>query len=90
MGSEDHDRLSDIFLEASDLEPDERGSYLDRACSDDSDLRARVEKLLLRDRADPPHLGAHGQARLACGPRLALGRAEQPWSGSGLNYQSFR
>src|SRR5689334_5082972 len=37
----------EIFLEALRLPVAERGAYLDRACATDSDLRRRVEVLLL-------------------------------------------
>ncbi len=35
-----------IFTEALELEPQRRSAYLDEACGDDADLRARVEGLL--------------------------------------------
>ncbi len=39
-------RAKDLFLEASDLFPEERAAYLDRECGGDAELRARVEALL--------------------------------------------
>ncbi|QDV35218.1 protein kinase domain-containing protein [Tautonia plasticadhaerens] len=45
--STDPKRVKEIFLEAAEL-PDEaaRAAFLDRACGEDADLRARVEALL--------------------------------------------
>ena len=38
--------LAPLFDAALDLEPPERGAFLDRACADDTDLRAELETLL--------------------------------------------
>ena len=47
-----HRRASEIFLQVSNLPPDERAAYLDEACRDDAALRAYVEKLLAHDHDD--------------------------------------
>jgi serine/threonine protein kinase/Tfp pilus assembly protein PilF len=39
----------EIFLEASELSPDQRGPFLDRACRGNASVRARVEALLDAD-----------------------------------------
>jgi serine/threonine protein kinase len=39
-------RLEELFASATQLPPDEREAFLDRACVDDPDLRTRIEKLL--------------------------------------------
>lgn len=44
-----HERISALFLEAIDVDPGARESYLARACADDLELRKRVEALLTRD-----------------------------------------
>ena len=41
-----HQRLTDIYLEACDLQGEERISYLDQACGDDLSLREEVEAML--------------------------------------------
>ena len=41
-----HQRLTDIYLEAFDLQGEERISYLDQACGDDLSLREEVEAML--------------------------------------------
>ena len=42
----DVDQARSIFLAAIDESPDERPAFLNRACGDDGELRARVEHLL--------------------------------------------
>ena len=43
----DKQHVETIFHNALDIDSEtERGAYLDRACADDTDLRARVEKLI--------------------------------------------
>ena len=41
-----HQRLTDIYLEACDLEGEDRIAYLDQACGDDHSLREEVEAML--------------------------------------------
>ena len=41
-----HQRLTDIYLEACDLQGEERMAYLDQACGDDLSLREEVEAML--------------------------------------------
>src|SRR6476620_576502 len=41
----------EIFLEASELSPDQRGPFLDRACRGNASVRARVQALLDADTA---------------------------------------
>ena len=41
-----HQRLTDIYLEACDLEGEDRIAYLDQACGDDHSLRGEVEAML--------------------------------------------
>ena len=41
--------IETIYLEASELEPEHRGAYLDSACSGNGTLRAEVEGLLAAD-----------------------------------------
>jgi tetratricopeptide (TPR) repeat protein/predicted Ser/Thr protein kinase len=45
-----HQRTKAIFLEACQLEGDERNRYLDRACDGDEQLRSVVESMLEADR----------------------------------------
>ncbi|MFQ5479620.1 MAG: hypothetical protein ACE5E4_13505, partial [Candidatus Binatia bacterium] len=44
-----HKKVTDLFLAACELKPEERAAYLDEACKDDSELRAEVEALLAQD-----------------------------------------
>ena len=55
MSSPGHRRLTEIFLAAADLPEQERSAFLDRACGDDSALRARVEAML-RGESDLPEV----------------------------------
>jgi serine/threonine protein kinase len=52
--------VTEIFLAACDLAPEQRAEYLGRACEDDLELRAEVESLLRYD--DPESLLKSGAA----------------------------
>src|SRR5438105_1335445 len=72
-------REQEIFLATLDHDgPDERAAYLDRACADDSALRARVEALLRHDDA------AAGSFLSTPAVRRIAGVAE-PANGPGLD-----
>ena len=43
-----HQRLTDIYLEACDLQGEDRVAYLDQACGDDLSLREEVEAMLAK------------------------------------------
>ena len=43
------EKVRTIFHKAAEMGPDRRGSYLDRECEGDQDLRAEVERLLAAD-----------------------------------------
>lgn len=43
------DPVEALFFQTADLPPDEQRALLDRACANDSDLRAKVERLLADD-----------------------------------------
>jgi serine/threonine protein kinase/Flp pilus assembly protein TadD len=47
--AENWDRIQIIFLEALDLRPEQRVSFLDTACAGDAGLRREVESLLTHD-----------------------------------------
>ncbi len=49
---ERHKRISDLFLAACELPPEEHAAYLDKACAGDAQLRADVEVLLAQDGAE--------------------------------------
>ena len=49
MNSERHRKLSEIFLQACELEAGERAAFLDQACGDDQEIRNDVENLLAQD-----------------------------------------
>jgi len=46
------ERIQSLFLEAVDLDPDERASFLDTACAGDADMRREVESLIAHDGSD--------------------------------------
>ncbi len=70
--------IKEIFVEALDLASDaERAVYLDRACADEPDVRARVEALL----------GAIGQAgSFLEAPALAREASREPGAGRALHH----
>ena len=47
--SELFERIENLFLQALDLRPEERGPFLDTACAGDRELRSEVESLLEHD-----------------------------------------
>ena len=49
MSSQRHERISDLFLQACDLSPSQRRTFLDAACANDPEVRAEVESLLVHD-----------------------------------------
>lgn len=49
MRSQRHERVSEVFLGACDLDGEGREAYLERACAGDPALRAHVDALLARD-----------------------------------------
>lgn len=55
MNHERDQRVEQLFLAASELEPEQRSEFLDKACPDDAALRAKVTALLAQD-ADPHEL----------------------------------
>lgn len=46
-------RLKPILGEALELQPHERGEYLDASCGDDAQLRADVERLIADEEGAP-------------------------------------
>ena len=52
MSHDRHARAGELFLEALELQGDERGRFLDRECCDDAVLRAQVEELLIHDESN--------------------------------------
>src|SRR5262245_58844553 len=43
------ERVRDLFLQAVELRPEERGRFLDETCGSDSELRGEIESLLAHD-----------------------------------------
>ena len=63
-----HQRLTDIYLEACDLQGEERISYLDQACGDDLSLREEVEAMLAtHSESDTGLDGLLESTELCCG-----------------------
>jgi len=50
--NENWERVQSLFLEALDLAPEERGTFLDEACAGDKELRREVESLIGHDSID--------------------------------------
>jgi tetratricopeptide (TPR) repeat protein/tRNA A-37 threonylcarbamoyl transferase component Bud32 len=46
MQPSDSDRIKEIFANALELPPNQRGEYLDGVCANDASLRAEIERLL--------------------------------------------
>jgi eukaryotic-like serine/threonine-protein kinase len=53
---ENWERIQSLFLQASDLSPEERVRFLDSACAGDTELRREVESLIAHDGAGEQHL----------------------------------
>ncbi len=85
MAEENGDRIESLFHQATDLPPEQRQAFLDRACANEPDLHAALERLLaddarLSDDEDTPFLaspflrapvdGAAGTAHLSSAPPL--------------------
>jgi len=47
--NEKWERIQSLFLETLNLSPEQRGSFLDAACTDDAELRREVESLIAHD-----------------------------------------
>jgi serine/threonine protein kinase/tetratricopeptide (TPR) repeat protein len=60
--SSQHQRAKDLFLEALDRAPAERGAFLAEACQDDPQLRAEVESLLAFHEDEQDHITTTGGA----------------------------
>ena len=50
------EQVKDLLHQAMQLAPEERGRFLDEACSSDDALRSEVESLLLADAGCPLQL----------------------------------
>ena len=61
--SDRHARVSELFLQVSELPADKRAAFLDRECGDDAALRAEVESLLEHDRTETGVLGPEGMGK---------------------------
>jgi len=48
-----HERLSAVFLQATEMDPGARGAFLDEACRDEPQMRARIENMLEHDEDAP-------------------------------------
>jgi WD40 repeat protein/serine/threonine protein kinase len=75
-------RERELFLDALDREPAERGPFLSAACGEDHDLRRRVEELLLEqaqvgDFLESPAATPSGTARLGATTLLAANVTEK-------------
>jgi serine/threonine protein kinase/WD40 repeat protein len=73
----------EVFLAAADLPAEERVAYLDRACSDDTTLRGRVEALL-RAHDEPGSFPAANLGRLVATLDSRAGAAADPGKTSAL------
>lgn len=56
-------RIKEIVGEALERAASERGAFLDQACSNDGELRAEIESLLLRTRMQTPYPDSRGRRR---------------------------
>ncbi|MCA9309651.1 MAG: protein kinase, partial [Phycisphaerales bacterium] len=63
MTPEQHQRATDLFIEVCELPPEQREAFLRESCSDDPEVLAEVESLLMEDATsegflDRPALGS--------------------------------
>jgi serine/threonine-protein kinase len=65
MSREKFKRAEELFLEATELEPDKRQIFLDQACEGDAALRREVDALLAHDQA--PHHNCNDSRSLPLG-----------------------
>jgi serine/threonine-protein kinase len=72
----DWDAIKSIFLDAIELDPDERDAFLARACGDDMSVRAEVESLLAAHHDERPFLDAPPVAGAAQVLRAAFDETE--------------
>jgi TolB-like protein len=73
----DWDALKSIFLEAINLDPDERDAFLARACGADIGLRTEVDSLLAAHQDERPFLDTAPVAGAARALRTAFDETEQ-------------
>ena len=64
MGSQRHDRITELFLQACALDSAAREAFLDEACAGNAELRAEVDSLLAHDGSRLLETGA-GASRAA-------------------------
>jgi len=84
--SENWERIQSIFLEAVELDPEQRVCFLDTACAGDAEVRREVESLLAHDGASD---GAISQAVGHLAQSLVDAVTIQPGTKLG-NYQVLR
>src|SRR5215472_3859363 len=84
--SENWERIQSIFLEAVELDPEQRVRFLDTACAGDAEVRREVESLLAHDGASD---GAISQAVGHLAQSLVDAVTIQPGTKLG-NYQVLR
>jgi serine/threonine protein kinase/tetratricopeptide (TPR) repeat protein len=58
MSSSRHQRVSELFLQASELDPEQQDAFLHEACAGDAELRAEVESLLAQESDNQQDQGA--------------------------------
>ena len=58
MTPERFERISQLYSEAAELEPEARADYLARVCADDENLRREVESLLAEEDLVGDFMGA--------------------------------
>jgi serine/threonine protein kinase len=66
MPHEKWDRIEEIFLQAADVPPSERGPLLDRICGGDTEMRMEVESLLRADATGESGVCAAIESEVAC------------------------
>jgi len=72
MNPERWRKLKRIFSEAIELPPEDRPAFLEKACVEDPDLRAEIERLILDHDADEPLLRGAPEG-LAVPPQQLIG-----------------
>src|SRR5271169_5087846 len=90
MDSERSKQIESLYRSAQGRAPAERRAFLDGACSDDTDLRQRVEELLRQDSAErtgempTQTVAAQSQTRFGTGSQLGPYKIEAPIGAGGM------
>ena len=78
METERWRRMEELFLQASELSPENRALFLDEQCGDDRELRRRVESMLSHDEEDLDEFSGPVSRAVAALRSVATTLGQQP------------